>query len=198
MNKITKLVLYILSLLTIVIGGYFLYKDYKYNSYYFHTDVSSFYLKEGNYQQIKIKDENDIANYNDYDMISSDNNIVSIDENGFVKGNSTGEAIVTVISKKNNPKEEIVITVGKNYNNKIKAKDIEISKEIKLKEGENKFINYNVVPSNATNKSVIFESSNTNVARVNEVGKVIAVGEGTAQIKVKLASGDIEKEMYLM
>lgn len=47
------------------------------------------------------------------------------------------------------------------------------------------YLSPNVTPSNATNKSVTWSSSNSNVARVYSTGAVVVVGAGTARITAK-------------
>lgn len=46
-------------------------------------------------------------------------------------------------------------------------------------------LTYTIEPANATDKTVIWNSDNTAVATVNEIGKVHAVAEGTATITVQ-------------
>ncbi len=53
---------------------------------------------------------------------------------------------------------------------------------ITLDKGETASLSATVTPSNATNKSVTYRSSNIYVARVSDTGKVTAVGGGTATI----------------
>lgn len=58
-----------------------------------------------------------------------------------------------------------------------------------LTEGENTTLVYEVLPADASNKSVTFKSSNNAVATVDAAGKVTAVKEGTATITVTTADG---------
>ncbi len=51
-------------------------------------------------------------------------------------------------------------------------------------------INFTIVPSNATVKSVKFESSNPNIASVNDIGVVSAVSEGNTTIKLISTAND--------
>jgi len=46
-----------------------------------------------------------------------------------------------------------------------------------------------VSPANTTNKKIVWSSSNKKVAVVDSVGKVKAVGKGTARITAKTANG---------
>ena len=54
-------------------------------------------------------------------------------------------------------------------------------------------LNATVLPSNATNKSVIWESSNNNIATVDNTGMVTAKKNGTATITAKTHNGKIAK-----
>ncbi len=57
------------------------------------------------------------------------------------------------------------------------------------KKGESLPLTATIQPGNATNKSVVWRSSNTAVATVNSQGVVTAVGEGNATITVTTVSG---------
>ncbi|MDO4725828.1 MAG: SUMF1/EgtB/PvdO family nonheme iron enzyme [Porphyromonadaceae bacterium] len=59
-----------------------------------------------------------------------------------------------------------------------------------LKEGEEFVIKVKITPDNAKNRSVTWQSDNTDVAKVDEKGKVTAIKEGTAVIKVKTQDGN--------
>ena len=60
---------------------------------------------------------------------------------------------------------------------------------MELTEGESLTLSATVNPSNATNKSVIWSSSNESVAKVVD-GKVTALKAGTAVITVKTVDGN--------
>ena len=68
---------------------------------------------------------------------------------------------------------------------------IEVS-NIELKKNENYQLNYNIVPENATNKSVTWSSSNNNVATVDNNGLVTAISEGSATIEVETKDGKLK------
>ncbi|MBZ4664130.1 MAG: cell wall binding protein [Caloramator sp.] len=51
-----------------------------------------------------------------------------------------------------------------------------------------------VEPSNASNKDVVWESSNEGIAKVDASGKVTAVSEGEAKIKVRTLDGNYEAQ----
>lgn len=60
---------------------------------------------------------------------------------------------------------------------------------LSLMTGESETLVANVEPTDATNKAVTWESSDTSVATVDENGKVAAVKEGSATITVRTADG---------
>ena len=61
---------------------------------------------------------------------------------------------------------------------------------LSLEEGESWQLIATVAPENATNKNVIWESDNTDVATVDDTGKVTAVAAGTATITVTTVDGE--------
>ena len=61
---------------------------------------------------------------------------------------------------------------------------------LNLKEDETGTLTATVEPSNATNKNVTWESSNTSVATVDATGEVTAIGAGTATITVTTEDGN--------
>ncbi len=67
--------------------------------------------------------------------------------------------------------------------------------EIGIKKGKGYQLIYTVLPENSTNKQVVFESSNPNVVRVNEVtGYLEALKNGTAKITVKTLINQVLSE----
>ncbi len=60
---------------------------------------------------------------------------------------------------------------------------------VSIKVGQTAYLSASVKPSNASNKSVSWKSSNTSVATVNNSGVVTAKSKGSATITVKTADG---------
>ena len=89
--------------------------------------------------------------------------------------------------------EVTVTTVNGNFSAKAKIEVIEvyhvrkvyITKDcLELKVGESETLRAIVTPRYATNKKVIWESSNTKVAKVDQDGKVVALAKGKADITI--------------
>ena len=81
--------------------------------------------------------------------------------------------------------------VGNFTTNSIKTTAISLDKtSVSLTEGETAILTPTITPANATNKTVIWSSSNANVAEVTG-GKITAKAEGTATITAKTADSGI-------
>lgn len=114
---------------------------------------------------------------------TSDKTVATV-SGGRVTGKNTGTAIITATA--NGVSATCEVTVIKD--------SLSISEEkVLLYTGETKQIR-----SNATSKEVvIWESSNDNVVTVDEKGKLTAVGEGTATIRISLsnaAAGTVSRD----
>ena len=68
---------------------------------------------------------------------------------------------------------------------------------ITLNVGESKIIGYTISPDNATNKNVIWESSNSSIVSVDASGGIIAKSPGNATITVKSVDGNTTKEIIV-
>lgn len=112
---------------------------------------------------------------------SSNNEVISVDEEGRITGKKNGTATITATSVTNPSISASVDVTTVGY---IVPVESIILKEqnINMNIGEAKQLTATVVPSNATNKKVYYVSSDTSVVTVGETGKVIALSEGTAII----------------
>lgn len=76
----------------------------------------------------------------------------------------------------------------------VKVKKVSLNKKkITLKTGKSYTLKATVTPSKATNKKVRWTSSNSNIARVNQYGKVTAVRSGTVTITARSKDGSNKK-----
>ena len=120
---------------------------------------------------------------------SSDSNIVSVDENGVIKGLEIGKATITVTSSNG---KTATITVN------VLAETVEVSK-ITLSSDTNTIENGSLVqiiakvePDNATNRDLIWYSSDSKIATVDNNGVVKGLKPGTVIITAMTKDGRVK------
>ncbi|MEH7085547.1 Ig-like domain-containing protein, partial [Neobacillus drentensis] len=110
---------------------------------------------------------------------SSDPGVVEVDQTGKLTAISAGTATITATTNDKQFKAESTITVLSSVTG------IELDKKELILDGatkESAVLTAKVLPENATNKKVIWTSSNPSVATVDQTGKVQAVSLGNAVI----------------
>ena len=108
---------------------------------------------------------------------SSDPSAVSVDQNGTVTALKGGSAVITVVSSDGSHSDTCTVTVT------VPVTGITLSQNtLSLNKGDTYQLVSNVQPSDATDKTVTWQSSDTAVAAVDNTGKVTAVSNGTAAI----------------
>ena len=111
---------------------------------------------------------------------SSDNSVATVD-NG--KITALKEGSTTIIAKAGDRQASCSVIVAKKI---IEVTNVTLNKtELDLIKGASETLSATVYPEDATDKSVSWTSSNTDVASVTQEGKVTAVGGGTATITAK-------------
>lgn len=109
---------------------------------------------------------------------SSDEKIAKVDGKGTVTGVAYGEAVITAKAA-NGVKGECTVTVA---SSKIDVTEVVLNeKEITMVVGKEKTLTATVSPENATDKEVVWTTSDEKIATV-ENGKIKAVKEGVATI----------------
>ena len=118
---------------------------------------------------------------------SSAPGVASVDENGEVTAVSAGDATIKVTTEDGEFEATCSVTV--NAVDYVPVESVSLDKtSLGLTEGEPAQLTATVEPEDASNKNVTWESSNTNVATVNN-GEVTAVSAGTATITVTTVDG---------
>ncbi len=108
---------------------------------------------------------------------TSDNKILTVSDTGLVKGVNYGTATITATAD-SGKSTSIEITVLKT------ATKLELDKtSLSLEQGQSDTLSVTMTPSDAADK-LNWSSSNSEVATVDENGKITAVGVGTAVITV--------------
>lgn len=118
---------------------------------------------------------------------SSDEEIVTVSETGNIKAIKEGKAIITIRTKDNKYSEKLEITVTAE---EVLVKSIYITGSKEVLVGNTIKLTANIGPINATNKKVIWTSSNGSVAIVDELGNVRGIKAGTVTITVTTEDGN--------
>ncbi len=121
---------------------------------------------------------------------SSSNTTVATVENGLVTAKSEGTVTITAKTNDGGKTASCVITVNAPV---VNVTDITLNKcDISLNVGESETLVATITPSTATNKNVVWTSSNESIATVDENGKVTAKTNGIAIITATTADGNKE------
>ena len=116
----------------------------------------------------------------------------SVNVSNTVKGIDAGNAIV-LVSSNANPALNTTLTFEIKS---IPVTGVSLSKDsatINIEESNSISITPTISPSNATNKNVVYSSSNSSVAKVSSTGKITGVFPGVAVITVKSAEDSSKK-----
>lgn len=112
--------------------------------------------------------------------------LVATVENGVVKGIAPGEAVITVTTVDGEFEAECLVTVIQ------RVSEVKLPTSLTLVEGSNPSkLTATVLPANATNKAVTWDSSNKQVATVDAEGNVTPVGLGSTVITVTTVDGGL-------
>lgn len=115
---------------------------------------------------------------------TSDKSVATVSSTGVVKGVKAGYAVITATTYDGSYTAQCKLTVIQPVSGVTLS-----SSSTKISIGKSKTLTCTVSPSNASNKSVTWSSSNTKVATVTGKGVVTAKKAGTATITVKTADG---------
>ena len=118
---------------------------------------------------------------------SSNESVATVNSKGKITAVSAGEAIITVTTTDGGLTASCTVNVTQKI---VPATGIKLNySELELSVGGSESLVATVLPTNATNKEVIWSSTNENVVTVDENGLVSAVGAGDAIIVVKTVDG---------
>ena len=118
---------------------------------------------------------------------TSNNSDIATVNNGTIIGKGEGNTSINVSTSNGIKKEINVIITKKNQQegDNIDLKTIKINVgDLTMEAGTSTKINAILEPSNATNKDIIWQSSNTEVATINQNGTISAQKEGNTTITV--------------
>ncbi|WP_419212160.1 Ig-like domain-containing protein [Maribacter sp. X9] len=120
---------------------------------------------------------------------TSDPSIATVDANGRVTAVGVGSATVTVTTVDGNYSASAALTVVSNY---ISLSGISLSPgELSLSVDGSSTLTATVSPSDATDRSVVWETSDPSIVTVDSNGTVTGVSEGSATVTVTTVDGNI-------
>ena len=153
------------------------------------VDKTEIHLNKNETDKITVTEvKPDIATNKEVTFETSDNSVVTVDQDGNIVAVGDGTATITVTSKDNEDVKEVITVTVKTPVTEITATEdftIEIDEEKNLGASVN---------DDATNKELIYETDNSSVIKVDNAGNVIAVGEGTATITITSKDNPAVKE----
>lgn len=115
---------------------------------------------------------------------TSDSSVASVDENGVVTALKGGVAIIICTTEERG----MVASCSVIVHEFVSGIDI-LQDDMKINVGDNKMLSINVSTDSATNKSVLWSSSNSSIVSVDENGRITAKGVGKATIYVFAKDG---------
>lgn len=119
---------------------------------------------------------------------SSNSSIATVDSNGTVTGVATGSCTITATTQSGNKTDTCIVTVQASI---VNVTGVTVSPTTaNLNKDETLQLSATVSPSNATNKTVNWDSSDTLIATVNSTGLVTAKKSGTVRITATTVDGN--------
>ena len=119
-----------------------------------------------------------------------DNDAVTVDENGIVTGVKKGVATITAVNKYDD--SYLATATVEVAEKEVEATSVILDKtSLSMTKGESQALIATVFPFDATNRAVLWTSSNPSVATVDETGYVSAVNEGIATITASTSNDKI-------
>ena len=134
-------------------------------------------INKGDTKKLNVKITPEEAKGLEVAYTSSNPNVVTVDNNGNIKGISSGEAVITVKAKNSNAQAQINIKV---YS---KVTGIVVNEnDVSIQIGDSFELKAEVEPDDADNKEISYISENTDIAIVEEDGTIIGKKEGKTKI----------------
>lgn len=118
---------------------------------------------------------------------SSDRNVATVSDNGEVVAVSDGNAVITVTDTESGLSDKCEVSVKSRA-----VTGVSCPENVKIMVGDCVQIKATIVPDDATNKAVVWASSNPLVATVDNEGNVCGIALGETIVIAKTADGGFE------
>ena len=142
--------------------------------------VSQVKIVAGQKAKLKVKIIPDYAANQTISFTSADPSTVTVDKDGNISAKKEGETTITVASPEGISKE-VKVHVQK----PVAVKSITLSSSrVEVKKGKTTTVKATIVPSNAVDKTLAWESANTKIATVTQAGQIKGIKEGSTTVTV--------------
>ncbi|MBW7573173.1 Ig-like domain-containing protein [Caproiciproducens faecalis] len=145
---------------------------------------SALTLQKGEYASLSAEVSPDDATDPDVTWVSANDGVATVNRAGLVKGMDAGTT--TVLAMSDGRMAECDVTVVNPVTHVALNKT-----NLKLNKGASETLVATVAPDNATDKSLWWTTSNSDICTIDANGKVTAVSPGTAEISVEARSGGV-------
>ncbi|MCM1364608.1 MAG: Ig-like domain-containing protein [Faecalibacterium sp.] len=152
-------------------------------------DASELLLAVGDSAALKAEVLPEHATVKTVTWKSSNANVVTVSSSGEIKAVGQGKAVITCTTNDGEKTAACEITVYE----PVTGVSLDIA-EKELYAGNEFILSAEIAPSDATNKQLIWTSSNANVVSVSDSGVVSAQGAGEAVVTVETADGGFKAE----
>ena len=155
-------------------------------------DKTSYEMTEGDTYQLSATVEPANADNTAVSWSSSNEEVVSVDNLGYIRAHNEGKATITVKMEDGGFTASCEVTVLK-YTIPVTGISFQ-SRELAIQKGETVQLQWRFEPQSATDTGVKFASSNTKAVTVSEDGKVTGVDYGTATVTITTNDGGYTDE----
>ena len=149
-------------------------------------NAASLQLKEDETTTLKVTYCDEGISEEDIIWGTSDNTIVTVDENGKVTALQAGKATIT--ASVNGMNAECEVTVQDSQEETVQSVLLNVN-SIRIKSGERQVLNASVLPESAKNSQFTWKSADESIATVSSSGRVTGMSAGETTITVTAADG---------
>lgn len=179
----------IVIILTIFIIGHVVINK---NTIYLAENLDNINLELGEEYQLRAVDENnEVIIYE-----SKDPTIASVDENGKIFARKSGKTFIYVGTQNKMKQKKVGVNIPYKKNDFDKYQRIHVKNKPNLKFEVNTVYDLDASIDESFSKGdrLIYSSSNTNIASIDDSGKLKMLREGVAKITVQIENTDIKEE----
>ncbi len=146
-------------------------------------DKSQFTITKGKSRQLKMAISPAKADDKSVVWSTSNPKVATVSQTGVVKAKGKGTCIISVITNEGKKKATCKVTVT------VPVKKLKLNKsKVSIKKGKTYKLRCMITPKNATNKKIVWSSTNKKIAKVTK-GKIKARKKGKCYVIVKTKDG---------